>query len=268
MLVASEPRNTAIKSPRDRQNRKITPKTHKSPLPARHLLPNVSLPLPKPTSGPRSPEFFAALIPTAWGVCGALWTQLELPCHDRPGPFASAPCTARLCRIILPGLSPCDLRRSLFRQCDHANEVLGDGRGNFHPEVVPEWFPELVRHLQSYYANGLRDGTQPDFIDSWTYWNPRLDWSQVTTFQRDVLRIVAEIEHGRRLTYGEVAKKLGNAKASRAVGAALRSNPWPVIVPCHRVVGSKGGMTGFSAPGGVSAKRRMLDMEEPGLLFR
>jgi methylated-DNA-[protein]-cysteine S-methyltransferase len=71
-----------------------------------------------------------------------------------------------------------------------------------------------------------------------------------------------------RLTYGEVAKKVGKPKASRAVGAAVGANPWPVLVPCHRVVGTGGRMTGFSAPGGVAAKRRMLAMEDRGMLFR
>jgi methylated-DNA-[protein]-cysteine S-methyltransferase len=114
----------------------------------------------------------------------------------------------------------------------------------------------------------MHDRTEIAFTNTWTFWQPRLDWSPLTPFQRDVLNAVAEIDHGNRLTYGEVAKRVGNPRASRAVGAALRANPWPCLVPCHRVVGTGGKLTGFSAPGGVSTKQRMLAMEDSSLLFR
>jgi methylated-DNA-[protein]-cysteine S-methyltransferase len=118
-----------------------------------------------------------------------------------------------------------------------------------------------VRYLQQYYSSNLHGLTQRQFVDHWTFWSPRLDWSGVTAFQRRVLELVAGIPCGCKRTYGQVARALGNPAASRAVGAALRRNPWPVLVPCHRVVGSTGSMTGFTAPGGVKAKRRMLDLE-------
>ena len=63
------------------------------------------------------------------------------------------------------------------------------------------------------------------------------------------------------MTYGQVAKAIGKPAASRAVGAAIGNNPWPVLVPCHRVIGSTGKLTGFSAPGGIETKRRMLALE-------
>ena len=158
------------------------------------------------------------------------------------------------------------MRGQVMGMCPTCSEVMGDGHGNFHPEVVPEWFGELVRYLQGYYTANLREWTQPQFVDNWTYWRPRLDWSQVTPFQRDVLELCAQIPSGQKMTYGQIAKRLGKPAASRAVGAALGSNPWPVLVPCHRVVGQKGKLTGFSAPGGVETKQRMLAMEEQGLL--
>ncbi|HVX83763.1 MAG TPA: methylated-DNA--[protein]-cysteine S-methyltransferase [Phycisphaerae bacterium] len=206
------------------------------------------------------PTYHMALIPTAWGNAGAVW-MAPPDDADATFTFSQKPSSALLCRIVTPGLSCHDLRAQLLRQFPGCQEVFGDGRLTFHPEVVPEWFPELVRYLQQYYTADLRDRTQPRVVDHWTLWAPRLDWSGVTPFQRRVLELVAGIPCGCKRTYGEVARALGNAAASRAVGAALRRNPWPVLVPCHRVVGSTGAMTGFTAPGGVETKRRMLDLE-------
>jgi O-6-methylguanine DNA methyltransferase len=216
--------------------------------------------------GPRVPEHFVALIPTGWGICGAAWKYHE---DESPAesPFAARPASAVLCKLTPPGLSVGELRKTLLRDHPLCDEVFGDGHGNFHPEVVPDWFPQLVRYLQSYYANCLRDWTLPELMNNWTFWKARLDWSLLTPFQRQVLEVTAGIPRGKRLTYGEVARKINSPKASRAVGAALGANPWPVLIPCHRVVGSTGKMTGFSAPGGVTAKKRMLAMETDGLLF-
>ena len=62
-------------------------------------------------------------------------------------------------------------------------------------------------------------------------------------------------------TYGEIARAVGDPGAARAVGAALGANPFPVIVPCHRVLAADGALHGFSAPGGITTKRRMLELE-------
>ena len=88
-------------------------------------------------------------------------------------------------------------------------------------------------------------------------WN-LLDLSGLTEFQREVLSFVASIPLGETLTYGQVAERLGRPKAARAVGSALAANPFPLIIPCHRVVGSKG-IGGYSS--GVELKRRLLDVE-------
>jgi methylated-DNA-[protein]-cysteine S-methyltransferase len=89
-----------------------------------------------------------------------------------------------------------------------------------------------------------------------------LDLDQVGPFERSVYDIARDIPHGRTLTYGEVAARLGDPTLARDVGQALGRNPVPVIVPCHRVVASGGRLGGFSAPGGVSTKRRMLAIEQ------
>ena len=204
-----------------------------------------------------------AAIATPWGTCGVVWKNRE---NGSPqSPFAAHPSDALLCRILTPGLPLPELRRQLQRLYPHCHEVLGDGV-NFHPEVVPDWFNALVRYLQHYYTAGLRDWTLPQFIDNWTFWKPRLDWSQLTDFQCRVLEVVAAIPGGAKLTYGQVAARIGKPAASRAAGAAIGANPWPVLIPCHRVVGASGKLTGFSAPGGIDTKRRMLELEQPSLL--
>ena len=80
-----------------------------------------------------------------------------------------------------------------------------------------------------------------------------------TDFQRDVLDALQQIPYGETRTYGEIAEDLGNPKASRAVGAANGRNPIPILIPCHRVIGSDGSLTGFG--GGIDTKQFLLDLE-------
>lgn len=86
-----------------------------------------------------------------------------------------------------------------------------------------------------------------------------IDWSKITGFQRDVLEFTVCIPYGEIFTYGEVAKQLGRPGGARAVGNALRSNPLPICIPCHRIVGSKGELRGYQ--GGIEAKEYLLRME-------
>jgi len=88
-----------------------------------------------------------------------------------------------------------------------------------------------------------------------------LDVEGLPDFSRRVYELARTIPPGATLTYGEVARRLGTPGMARAVGHALGQNPWPIVVPCHRVLAADGGMGGFSAPGGVSTKRRMLEIE-------
>lgn len=85
-----------------------------------------------------------------------------------------------------------------------------------------------------------------------------------TDFQLSVWELLRKIPYGVTTSYGELARRLGDPKASRAVGAANGANPIPIIVPCHRVVGSKGELTGFG--GGLDRKRWLLEHE--GALMR
>lgn len=84
-----------------------------------------------------------------------------------------------------------------------------------------------------------------------------------TPFQLKVWRELRKIPYGRTITYATLARRAGNAAACRAVGAANGRNPLPIIVPCHRVIGSDGSLTGFG--GGIAAKRQLLELEGANL---
>ncbi len=88
-----------------------------------------------------------------------------------------------------------------------------------------------------------------------------LDLENAPDFEQRVYEITRAIPPGETLTYGEIAIRLGEPGAAREVGRALGANPTPIIVPCHRVLGASGKVGGFSAPGGVATKARMLSIE-------
>lgn len=83
-----------------------------------------------------------------------------------------------------------------------------------------------------------------------------------TPFQRGVWEALRRIPHGATASYGEIARAVGSPKAVRAVGAACRANPLAIVVPCHRVVGADGSLTGYA--GGLDRKRALLDLEAAG----
>jgi len=80
-----------------------------------------------------------------------------------------------------------------------------------------------------------------------------------TAFQREVWAALREIPWGTTISYGELANRIGRPNASRAVGAANGQNPIPIVIPCHRVIGKDGSLTGFG--GGLATKRRLLEIE-------
>jgi methylated-DNA-[protein]-cysteine S-methyltransferase len=115
---------------------------------------------------------------------------------------------------------------------------------------------DVITRVQQHLAGALQN-----FSDT------SIDWSSVSEFQQSVYRAARAIKPGHTQSYGEIAHTLGlGPEGARAVGVALASNPWPLIVPCHRVVSASGKMTGFSAPGGVRTKTRLLALEGAELL--
>ena len=95
-----------------------------------------------------------------------------------------------------------------------------------------------------------------------------IDMEQVSAFNRSVYNIARTIAPGETLTYGDIAVRLGDKLLSRAVGKALGENPFPIVVPCHRVLAANGKTGGFSASGGVTTKFRMLAIERARIAGR
>ena len=119
----------------------------------------------------------------------------------------------------------------------------------YGPGIVPDHKRSsgLARELDQYFS-GKRRAFDIEY-----------DLAGLTPFQTRVLTATAKIPFGSVSTYGTIAKRAGNQKASRAAGGALNQNPIPIVVPCHRVVGSTGALVGYA--GGLDVKRRLLVIE-------
>ncbi|MEU8981269.1 methylated-DNA--[protein]-cysteine S-methyltransferase [Streptomyces sp. NPDC058246] len=113
-------------------------------------------------------------------------------------------------------------------------------------------FGEAIDQLRAYFAGELKEFTLELRMDG-------------TPFQRGVWDQLRQIPYGEIRSYGELAESLGNPAASRAVGLANGKNPIGIIVPCHRVVGANGSLTGYG--GGLDRKKRLLDFESGAALF-
>ena len=88
-----------------------------------------------------------------------------------------------------------------------------------------------------------------------------IDWSVLRPFQREVLRITFAIPYGQTRTYGDIAEELGNKNKARAVGRAQATNPMPLVIPCHRVIGSDDKLHGYGGGEGLPTKEWLLQME-------
>jgi methylated-DNA-[protein]-cysteine S-methyltransferase len=113
-------------------------------------------------------------------------------------------------------------------------------------------FGEAIRQLEAYFRGKLEDFDLPLLLSG-------------TEFQLLVWRNLRKIPYGETVSYGQLARRIGNPDAARAVGLANGSNPIPIIIPCHRVIGSNGDLTGFG--GGLPVKRKLLGLESRQLSF-
>jgi methylated-DNA-[protein]-cysteine S-methyltransferase len=113
-------------------------------------------------------------------------------------------------------------------------------------------FAEVIGQLQAYFGGELREFDLPLAPDG-------------TAFQLRVWNNLRTIPYGETISYAQLAQKIGNPKAVRAVGLANGSNPIPIIIPCHRVIGSNGNLTGFG--GGLPNKRKLLALESRQMSF-
>lgn len=125
-------------------------------------------------------------------------------------------------------------------------------RGGAEPakSPLPAFAQDAVNALQCYFAGSAAS------LEAL-----RLDESIVTADNASIYRALRAVPRGKTVTYGELAKQVGRPGAARAVGTAMGRNPWPVIVPCHRVLASGHKMGGFSAPGGAATKEKLLSLE-------
>ena len=135
---------------------------------------------------------------------------------------------------------------------DDALTMIGFPDGKMRREPASDWvenkkpFTEASRQLQEYFAGERHEFDLPLRLDG-------------TEFQILVLEELQRIPYGETTSYGDIASRIGRPKAVRAVGAANGRNPIPIVVPCHRVIGSTGSLTGFG--GGLDAKRALLQLE-------
>jgi methylated-DNA-[protein]-cysteine S-methyltransferase len=167
-----------------------------------------------------------ALFETAIGRCGIVWSERGIVGVQFPESGEQA------------------TRKRLLRRFPGACETAP-------PEAVQRTINDIVALLRGE-RRDLRDAV--------------LDYAAVADFSRRVYDIARAVPPGSTLSYGEVAARLGDRNLARDVAQALGQNPFPIIVPCHRVMAAGGKTGGFSAPGGVRTKLRLLSIEraQPG----
>jgi methylated-DNA-[protein]-cysteine S-methyltransferase len=167
-----------------------------------------------------------ALFETAIGRCGIVWSERGIV------------------GVQFPEGSDQATRRRLLRRHLKACETIP-------PAAVQRTIEDIV---------ALLEGERRDLSEA------VLDWGAVPDFNRRVYHVARAIPPGSTLSYGEVAARLGDRNLARDVAQALGQNPFPIIVPCHRIMAAGGKTGGFSAPGGVRTKLRLLSIEraQPG----
>jgi methylated-DNA-[protein]-cysteine S-methyltransferase len=135
---------------------------------------------------------------------------------------------------------------------DDGLSLVGFPTGKMRHDPEPDWifnekpFAAARQQLEEYFAGERKDFDLPLHLSG-------------TDFQVQVLQELRRIPYGETRSYGDIAKRIGRPKAMRAVGAANGRNPIPIIVPCHRVIGSSGDLTGFG--GGLDTKEALLRLE-------
>jgi methylated-DNA-[protein]-cysteine S-methyltransferase len=164
------------------------------------------------------------LFDSAIGRCGIAWSE-----HGVAG-------------VQLPEASEAETRGRVVRRVPRA--VEGE------PPVAIRY---VIEGIVALLAGERTPAAELAFVE--------LDLRGVPAFERRVYEIARTLRPGETSTYGEIARKLGDPTASRAVGGALGRNPFPLVVPCHRVLAADGGLGGFSASGGTALKRKLLQIE-------
>ncbi|HEY4191483.1 MAG TPA: methylated-DNA--[protein]-cysteine S-methyltransferase [Mesorhizobium sp.] len=164
-----------------------------------------------------------AVFETALGFMGLAWSERGIS------------------RVFLADKSSAAVERRLLRHCGQTPTAERDR---------PRWIAELIASIKRYAA-----GDEVDFSAV------PVDLAGVDDFRLAIYAAARRLDFGQTTTYGELAKRAGHGGLPRETGAALGSNPVPLIIPCHRILAAGGKIGGFSAPGGSAAKERMLELE-------
>ncbi|MFI9200915.1 methylated-DNA--[protein]-cysteine S-methyltransferase [Streptomyces sp. NPDC053048] len=171
--------------------------------------------------------------PVAWA-----WTTTDTPV----GPLGLAATRTGLISVVFHAGE-----RTSAEAVARLSRHLGSAPGA-PPSACHDLLAEAVDQLRAYFAGRLRAFSLP------------LDWSLTSGFNRRVLReLLAHVPYGTVVAYQDLADRTGESGAARAVGVAMGSNPLPVVVPCHRVIASDGGLGGFGP--GLESKRILLTLE-------
>lgn len=161
------------------------------------------------------------LFDTPIGRCGIAWRGKQIAA------------------VQLPAATPKQTAAHLVRRANDATE-----------SVPPRWVHQIIRRIAEHLAGTTRDLSRIP-----------IDCGDMPPFHRAVYDAARTIPVGRTCTYAELAAAAGSPKAARAVGQALARNPFPLIVPCHRIIGANGRLTGFTAHRGIALKEQLLAME-------
>ena len=150
---------------------------------------------------------------------------------------------------LMVAVTPRGLACVAFEGEEHRDELLGRIARTISPRILPsaKGTDAWRRELEEYFA---AERTRFDL---------RVDRRLIHGIARDVMVQTSRIGFGQTNTYGEIAKKIGHPTAARAVGRALGSNPIPIVIPCHRVIGASGKLTGYA--GGLDRKIALLELE-------
>jgi methylated-DNA-[protein]-cysteine S-methyltransferase len=173
------------------------------------------------------------------------WGDLATPPRLRPVAYYDALSTP-IGRVHV-AVTDAGLVRIAFRRSDAA--FLAEMRARLGVDGLrsPERTAAVARQLEAYFAGRRRAFDLP------------VDLHRLTPFQRRVLAAAAGVPAGHVVSYGEIARRVGRPRGSRAVGQALGRNPVPIVIPCHRVVAAGGGLGGYT--GGLAIKRTLLRLE-------
>jgi methylated-DNA-[protein]-cysteine S-methyltransferase len=170
---------------------------------------------------------------TKWGYFGLAGTEYGLVRAQLPGPRPE-----KIKSLLLTNLLPPNQDSSIKHQASSTE---------FDKTCFKTLQEQITAYFEGICVNFSRD--IPLSLDG------------LSSFGISVLTTCRDIEFGQTLTYGQLAKKSGRPNASRAVGSVLAKNPLPLIIPCHRIIRSDRTLGGFSAPGGISLKKKLLELE-------